>query len=219
MIEPNFSIQTMLKRLQPFILAGNLVLLLAMLAFDLGSTVDIIITSAIVLGSGYSVWADWCAARCRRLEQEALRRLAPVVIDRHIESAIQDYYRRQAPIQERRPEESVYMLDARGQRVAVGFPRFNDDKAIGDPTCRYSANSRTIRCAVNPSGPCDRCAHYQLTDDLVAWVAFEAKLRKAARKLDISYEDALARFSSSFAPDPELEATIAAVEADGVEPG
>ncbi|MBW4580531.1 MAG: hypothetical protein KME42_13280 [Tildeniella nuda ZEHNDER 1965/U140] len=32
---------------------------------------------------------------------------------------------------------------------------------IGDHTCLYNARSELLRCAVNPSGPCDRCAHYQ----------------------------------------------------------
>jgi hypothetical protein len=32
---------------------------------------------------------------------------------------------------------------------------------IGDTTCRYNARSELLRCTVNPSGPCDRCHHYQ----------------------------------------------------------
>ncbi|MBW4470431.1 MAG: hypothetical protein KME45_08480 [Stenomitos rutilans HA7619-LM2] len=32
---------------------------------------------------------------------------------------------------------------------------------IGDLTCRYNARSELLRCAVNPSGPCDRCPHYR----------------------------------------------------------
>jgi hypothetical protein len=32
---------------------------------------------------------------------------------------------------------------------------------IGDITCSYNARSELIRCAVNPSGPCDRCIHRQ----------------------------------------------------------
>jgi Family of unknown function (DUF6464) len=32
---------------------------------------------------------------------------------------------------------------------------------IGDLTCRYNARSSQIRCAVNPSGPCEGCLHYQ----------------------------------------------------------
>jgi Family of unknown function (DUF6464) len=30
---------------------------------------------------------------------------------------------------------------------------------IGDATCLYNARSEVLRCAVYPSGPCDRCPH------------------------------------------------------------
>lgn len=33
--------------------------------------------------------------------------------------------------------------------------------AIGDITCEYNARSNYIRCAVNPSGPCQDCRYYQ----------------------------------------------------------
>lgn len=32
---------------------------------------------------------------------------------------------------------------------------------IGDTTCINNANSPYIRCAVNPSGPCEGCVHYE----------------------------------------------------------
>ncbi|MFN3926570.1 MAG: DUF6464 family protein [Pseudanabaenaceae cyanobacterium] len=32
---------------------------------------------------------------------------------------------------------------------------------IGDPTCRFNARSEFLRCAINPSGPCTGCPHYQ----------------------------------------------------------
>lgn len=32
---------------------------------------------------------------------------------------------------------------------------------IGDITCLYNARSELLRCAINPSGPCDRCIHHQ----------------------------------------------------------
>lgn len=32
---------------------------------------------------------------------------------------------------------------------------------IGDPTCRNNAHSPYIRCAINPSGPCEDCSHYE----------------------------------------------------------
>jgi hypothetical protein len=32
---------------------------------------------------------------------------------------------------------------------------------IGDLTCQFNARSSYLRCAVNPSGPCETCRHYQ----------------------------------------------------------
>jgi hypothetical protein len=32
---------------------------------------------------------------------------------------------------------------------------------IGDITCQFNARSAHLRCAVNPSGPCETCLHYQ----------------------------------------------------------
>jgi hypothetical protein len=32
---------------------------------------------------------------------------------------------------------------------------------IGDITCQFNARSAYLRCAVNPSGPCHECPHYQ----------------------------------------------------------
>jgi Family of unknown function (DUF6464) len=32
---------------------------------------------------------------------------------------------------------------------------------IGDIDCAYNARSEVLRCAINPSGPCDRCPHFQ----------------------------------------------------------
>ena len=32
---------------------------------------------------------------------------------------------------------------------------------VGDSSCFYNARSELLRCTVNPSGPCDRCLHYQ----------------------------------------------------------
>ena len=31
---------------------------------------------------------------------------------------------------------------------------------IGDPTCCFNAHSPLLRCAVNPSGPCEGCGEY-----------------------------------------------------------
>ncbi|NJL01854.1 MAG: hypothetical protein HC910_15310 [Spirulinaceae cyanobacterium SM2_1_0] len=33
--------------------------------------------------------------------------------------------------------------------------------SLGEPSCRFNARSPYLRCAVNPSGPCEHCPHYQ----------------------------------------------------------
>ena len=35
------------------------------------------------------------------------------------------------------------------------------DYLVGDITCQFNARSAYIRCAVNPSGPCQGCRHFQ----------------------------------------------------------
>jgi len=35
---------------------------------------------------------------------------------------------------------------------------------IGDITCKFNACSAYIRCAVNPSGPCENCCSYEPRD-------------------------------------------------------
>jgi hypothetical protein len=36
---------------------------------------------------------------------------------------------------------------------------------MGDPSCLFNARSELLQCAVNPSGSCDRCIHYQKLED------------------------------------------------------
>lgn len=50
----------------------------------------------------------------------------------------------------------VQKLDA-----SVEGSLLNGNWIMGDITCVYNARSGLLRCAVNPSGPCDRCVHYQ----------------------------------------------------------
>jgi len=38
---------------------------------------------------------------------------------------------------------------------------FDGRWVIGDRTCLYNARSELLRCAVNPTGLCDRCLHYE----------------------------------------------------------
>ena len=36
-----------------------------------------------------------------------------------------------------------------------------NDSTIGDPSCRYNAQSSHLRCSVNPIGPCTGCIDYR----------------------------------------------------------
>jgi len=42
----------------------------------------------------------------------------------------------------------------------------NGQWVLGDVTCRYNAHSELLRCAVNPSGPCNQCHVYEAIDAL-----------------------------------------------------
>ncbi|YAG16971.1 DUF6464 domain-containing protein [Nostoc sp. DSM 114161] len=47
------------------------------------------------------------------------------------------------------------------RREAIALPGLNAINAIGDTNCKYNARSRMLRCAVNPSGPCQSCQYYE----------------------------------------------------------
>ncbi|NEP62355.1 MAG: hypothetical protein F6K31_36395 [Symploca sp. SIO2G7] len=54
----------------------------------------------------------------------------------------------------------------------LGRPQLPNDRyhiegigyIIGDITCQFNACSAYIRCAVNPSGPCENCCYYEPQD-------------------------------------------------------
>lgn len=54
----------------------------------------------------------------------------------------------------RRLGESRLGLSDRYYLEGVGY-------LIGDISCRYNAKSGYVRCAVNPSGPCQDCRYYE----------------------------------------------------------
>lgn len=136
------------KRIQRFVLVGNLLLLTVLLTTRRDWAAEIAITIAIVLGSAWSVWVDWREARSRWLALEALRLEAQPEIDRLIASALFA----DDPL-------DVWMSDCTGRIIPMIDWRVKS--AIGDPSCRYSANSQVLRCAVNPCGPCEDCKDYE----------------------------------------------------------
>lgn len=59
-------------------------------------------------------------------------------------------------------------MDSIAARGLVGLRRLPDQQYIdglgyivGDFTCRFNARSSYLRCAINPTGPCQDCSHYQ----------------------------------------------------------
>ncbi|QSJ18493.1 hypothetical protein JYQ62_06880 [Nostoc sp. UHCC 0702] len=56
-----------------------------------------------------------------------------------------------------------------GVRIRQNIPPVEGDRyyldgvgyLIGDISCKFNAKSGYIRCAVNPSGPCQGCRHYE----------------------------------------------------------
>ena len=43
------------------------------------------------------------------------------------------------------------------------FNRTGDSNGIGELSCKFNARSSHLRCAVNPSGPCEGCSSYEAT--------------------------------------------------------
>lgn len=52
------------------------------------------------------------------------------------------------------------LLYVQKSHVPVEQSLLNGRWVVGDSTCLYNAHSEVLRCAVNPSGPCERCTHY-----------------------------------------------------------
>lgn len=87
-----------------------------------------------VLGLTPPVLSIWIMHRVKERAQARLREAAQVPVVRVLQ-------RNQIP-----PDQ--YYLEG------VGY-------LIGDITCRFNARSPYMRCAVNPSGPCQGCYHYE----------------------------------------------------------
>lgn len=57
---------------------------------------------------------------------------------------------------------TAYHSRNESSRFYHGDPRSELERYfIGNINCRYNARSPYIRCAVNPSGPCQDCSHYE----------------------------------------------------------
>jgi hypothetical protein len=47
------------------------------------------------------------------------------------------------------------------QQLRTENTEFSSRKTLGNPNCFYNARSIWLQCAVNPTGNCETCQHYQ----------------------------------------------------------
>jgi hypothetical protein len=59
-----------------------------------------------------------------------------------------------------RYELATVALQVKAQRQPADARWWHGRWVIGDPACRFNARSPLLRCAVQPAGPCERCAHF-----------------------------------------------------------
>jgi hypothetical protein len=75
--------------------------------------------------------------RIKQRWQSRLRQARMVTADRHTEDLLSHYH-----------------------NSDTEFARY----FVGNTSCRFNAHSPYIRCAINPSGPCEDCSHYEAKD-------------------------------------------------------
>ena len=97
----------------------------------------IVVLFIVVLGLTPSLFSLWIMRQADARAQERLRIAMESVATRRLSTL-------------RPPPDQHYV-------EGIGY-------VIGDFTCRFNARSNYIRCAVNPSGPCQECPHYQATN-------------------------------------------------------
>jgi hypothetical protein len=97
----------------------------------------------IIIGLLPSLWSLWVIRKTQQRTRTHNRQIAQNYYQ------IREYTR---PIErdytEQRDSSDRYYLEG------VGY-------LIGDISCKFNARSGYVRCAVNPSGPCQNCRHYE----------------------------------------------------------
>ena len=56
---------------------------------------------------------------------------------------------------------SAVALVVKPQSRPVDAKYWRHGWVIGDPTCRFNAQSPLLRCVVWPDGPCEECSHFE----------------------------------------------------------
>lgn len=90
--------------------------------------------------------------------------VAYLAISRKVKERWQTRLRRAQILTTHRPRTigHYYSYSYRRESYPLGNRRSPITKYyIGDTTCANNARSPYIRCAINPSGPCDTCSHYE----------------------------------------------------------
>ncbi len=106
----------------------------------------------IAIGFLPSLFSLWLMRRKQALTRALLRRAAVTRYPR--QSRSHNYYRRIDNLAQLGSGEGENCVEGRYYLEGVGY-------LVGDITCEYNARSGYIRCAVNPSGPCDGCRFYE----------------------------------------------------------
>ncbi len=80
-------------------------------------------------------------------------------------------YRDRTPYSRVRNSDPAYLAHSPFPSDALASPRgrlgwFGPMSYLGDTSCRFNAHSPFIRCAVNPSGPCQGCSFYEASAHL-----------------------------------------------------
>jgi hypothetical protein len=68
---------------------------------------------------------------------------------------------RQAAINLSRRQLQQSMIPVPDEQISDRYYLEGVGYLVGDISCQYNARSGYIRCAVNPSGPCQGCRHYE----------------------------------------------------------
>ncbi|WGS72587.1 DUF6464 family protein [Pseudanabaena galeata] len=83
--------------------------------------------------------------------------VAPPILSLWILHRTQDHYRRiNSAVNVTPVTLSLKALPPADMTCIDGF-----GYVIGKVSCKYNARSPYIRCAINPSGPCQDCRHYE----------------------------------------------------------
>ena len=113
----------------------------------------------IAIGFLPSLFSLWLMRRKQAVTRALLRRAAVTSYPRQPRS--HNYYRRIDNLSQLGSREGENCTDGENRAGGDRYYLEGVGYLVGDITCEYNARSGYIRCAVNPSGPCDGCRFYE----------------------------------------------------------